>query len=142
MREQAHPHTHEHTTSHKGGKSHTLEKCIISHRTQCRPDNSTFILLWADSGGSQSACLPATKGSFPELPQEWGCWGLAAGQALPPRRWGSNLQKSLMMPLWATTHHVPLFPAGQGPSRFHSLACRPFSWVWFSRQNEQAGCLD
>lgn len=131
------------TLLHTKGERATLWKNVLL-ATVPNADQITALLSFygqIQEEASLPACLPATKGSFPELPQEWGCWGLAAGQALPPRRWGSNLQKSLMMPLWATTHYVPLFPAGQGPSRFHSLACRPFSWVWFSRQNEQAGCL-
>lgn len=41
------------------------------------------------------------------------------------------------VPCWCTTERIQ----GTDGVGLHSLSQRPFSWVWSSRDNEQAGCL-
>lgn len=120
VREQAHPHTHEHTSLHKGERATLWKNVLLA--TLPNADQITALLSFygqIQEEASLPACLPQRALSL--SCHRNGCWGLAAGQPLPPRCWGSNLQKSLMMPLWATTHHVPLLPAGQGQRKSRTL---------------------
>lgn len=149
-------HTHIHTSTHlctKGKRSTLLKKCIVSHRTQCWPDNSTFILLWADSGRSQPACLPATKALSLSCHRSGGAEGWLQSRPLlcPCPNPGSDGVPTSRNPCgcpygwlprlsvlcWWTTERMQ----GTDGVSFHSLAQWPFSWVWSPRDNDQAGCL-
>lgn len=86
----------------RGKKIRTFKKFIISNPTQCRPDSSAFLLLWADSGGNQ----PCHKGCSPYA--TWiGMLGLAAGQALPPQPGVPASPNPVRSPLGAITCLVP-----------------------------------
>lgn len=104
---QTHMHTHTHTPCKKGKKTHTFKKFIISNPTQCRPESSSFILLWADSGGSQRR----HKGCSPYAATWIGMLGLAAGQALPPQPGVPTSLKLVMIPLGAITCYVSAHPS-------------------------------
>lgn len=136
--------THTHSLQ-RGRKICTFKKFIISNAIQCRLDSGAFILLWADSGGSQ----PCHKGRPPPFCCHMN-WDPEAGcrPGPSPTAWGSNLNEISDDPPGRC--YLPrLSPPELTLSESWSREGVSSPWYkghaprgGFSGENEQAGCLD